>query len=348
MRIISVDPLSDPRWASLSRLASANVFHSPAWIAALRDCYGFNPRAHLVVDSAGVAQGGIAFCEIDDELGGRLVSLPFSDSCDPLLPNPAAWPLLRQRLGEHRLPVTLRVLEASFLEDDSAFEVAKRARWHTLDVTRPLDAIRSRFTDTTRRAIAKAERMDLAVRPLVGEAGLACFVRLHVRLRKGKYRLLAQPHAFFSAIASRFEEIGGWYPLGVWHGDELLAATIYLRWGDTLFYKFNASERGDGLSLRPNNLLVWAGIALATQLGLKAVDLGPSDDDQSGLIRFKRGFGAAERELRFLTWRPSGVQPQRGAELRAVLGEMTRLFTAPAIADDISEAAGATLYRLFA
>jgi hypothetical protein len=32
----------------------------------------------------------------------------------------------------------------------------------------------------------------------------------------------------------------------------------------------------------------------------RALDLGPSDDNQPGLIRFKREFGAAERELRFL------------------------------------------------
>ena len=348
MRVVSVDPLSDPRWETLAALPSAVVFHSRAWIAALKDTYGLEPRAYVVVGEAEAPLGGIAFCEIDDALGRRLVSLPFSDTSDPLLSDIAAWPLLRERLGAHGLPVTLRALDASLLHDDPDFTVAKRARWHRLDVTGPLDMIRRGFADATRRAVAKAERADVSVRPLIGEAGLASFVQLHVRLRKHKYRLLAQPHAFFSAIANRFEEIGGWYPLGAWHGDTLLAATIYLRWGDTLYYKFNASEQGDGLALRPNDLLVGAGILLAKELGLKAVDLGPSDDDQPGLIRFKRGFGAAEHELCFFRWRPPAAEPERKSEFRDVLGEMTRLFTAPSVADDVTEAAGAALYRYFA
>jgi hypothetical protein len=347
MRVLSVDPLSDPRWTELRRLPAAGLFHSPPWMAALKDCYGFVPQAFVVVDEANTARGGVAFCEIDDELGRRIVSLPFSDACDPLLASAAAWPSLKKRLGEYGLPVTLRTLDSSsFLHDDGDLAIGKRARWHTLDVTDPLDMVRTRFSDSTGRAIAKAERAGVVVRPLVGDAGLGDFFRLHVRLRKRKYRLLAQPRTFYAAIAHRFQPTG-WYPLGAWHGDHLLAATIYLRWGDTLYYKFNASD-ADGLALRPNNLLVWAGIRLAKELGLKAVDLGPSDDDQPGLIRFKREFGAAERELRFLKWTPPGTGPERGAELRGTLGEMTRLFTAPAVADGITEEAGAALYRFFA
>jgi len=41
-----------------------------------------------------------------------------------------------------------------------------------------------------------------------------------------------------------------------------------------------------------NSLLVWAGMTLGRALDCRALDLGPSDDDQPGLIRFKRQFGA--------------------------------------------------------
>ncbi len=250
-------------------------------------------------------------------------------------------------MGEQGFPVTLRALDPHLLGSDPEFVPIKHARWHTLDVTDELDLLRRRFSDATRRAVAKAERAGVVVRPLVGDAGLDAFTSLHVRLRKRKYRLLAQPQAFFGAIRDRFQPTKGWHLLGAWHQDALLAATLYLSCGDTLYYKFNASQP-DGLALRPNNLLVWAGIMLAKELGLKAVDLGPSDDDQPGLIRFKRGFGSASRELRFLRWTPCVEKAGHGAELRGVLGEMTRLFTAPRVADDVSKAAGETLYRLFA
>jgi CelD/BcsL family acetyltransferase involved in cellulose biosynthesis len=347
MPVISIDPVIDTRWGVLGTAPGAGLFHSPPWMAALRNAYGFEPRAYLAVDAAGAARGGVAFCEIDDLLGRRLVSLPFSDVCDPLLLEPGAWPSLRDRLAEHAAPLSLRCLDDSFLAGDPEFAVTKRARWHTLALDAPADLLRGRFGDTTRRALAKAERAGVVVRPLEGEGGLDGFVRLHARLRKRKYRMLSQPPAFFAAIAEQFRAIGGWYPLGAWHGDRLLAATVYLKWGDVLYYKFNASDP-DGLALRPNNLLVWAGLELAVSLGCRALDLGPSDDNQPGLIRFKREFGAAERELRFLKRVLAGYAGEPGAELRPVLGEVTRLLTLPALADEVTAAAGASLYRYFA
>jgi hypothetical protein len=347
MQVISIDPITDPRWAALAGAPGAGLFHSPAWIAALRSAYGFAPRAWVAVDGGGASRGGVAYCEIDDLIGRRLVSLPFSDVCDPLLPDPGAWAPLRARLVDRGLPLVLRCLDDGFLAGDPEFAITKRARWHTLSLGAPADTLRGRFGDTTRRAIAKAERAGVAVRPLEGDRELAGFMRLHAQLRKRKYRLLAQPPAFFGAIAEQFRAIDGWYPLGAYLGDRLLAATVYLRWGDTLYYKFNASDP-EGLALRPNNLLVWAGLKLAVSLGCRALDLGPSDDDQPGLIRFKREFGATERELRFFKRTPEGYPGERGAELRPVLGEMTRLLTSPAVTDDVTAAAGAVLYRYFA
>jgi lipid II:glycine glycyltransferase (peptidoglycan interpeptide bridge formation enzyme) len=199
----------------------------------------------------------------------------------------------------------------------------------------------------TRRAIRKAERSGIRVRSLEGEAGLAGFVRLHQRLRKRKFRLLAQPPAFFAALAAHFEAVAGWHPLGAFLDDRLLAASIFLRWGDVLYYKFNASDP-EALALRPNNLLIWAGMQLAHALGCRVLDLGPSDLDQPGLIRFKQGFGAAERDLRFLRWTPPGALAHEDPAPRRALGELARMFTAPEVPDELSGRAGATLYRFFA
>src|SRR5262245_36631100 len=76
--------------------------------------------------------------------------------------------------------------------------------------------------------------------------------------------------------------------------------------------------------------------------------LGPSDDDQPGLIRFKRDLGAQEKELRFLRYTPPGWPPERGAEVGRLLGQLTRLLTPPDVPDEVTERAGAVFYRLFA
>jgi lipid II:glycine glycyltransferase (peptidoglycan interpeptide bridge formation enzyme) len=201
------------------------------------------------------------------------------------------------------------------------------------------------LTAPTRQAIRKAKRTGVEVRPLSRQDGCEGFYGLHVALRKNKYHLLAQPLAFFQAIARRFGD--SWIPHGAFLGDRLIAATVYLRWGDTLYYKFNASAQ-DALEVRPNNLLVWAGVLLAQSLGCRNLDLGPSDDDQPGLIRFKRGFGAEQQRLQVLQWAPPGWRDMHSAQVRCALGDMARLLTAPEVPDDITARAGTSFYRFFA
>ena len=70
-------------------------------------------------------------------------------------------------------------------------------------------------------------------------------------------------------------------------------------------------------------------------------------DDQPGLIRFKRNFGADERELRFLRWTPPGWR-EDGSGARRMLSEMTHLLTEPSVPDGVAARAGDELYRYFA
>ena len=347
MRIATVDPAVDPAWAALLARHGTSLFHSPPWLGALRDAYGFTASAAIVEGRAGEPLAGIAYCDVDDLLGRRILSLPFSDACDPLVESAPAWNQLFRSLAAHGVPVRLRCLDNPLVRADRRLTVAKRARWHTLPVAASDAAQWPALAGSTRRAIRKAERSGVVIRPLAGTEGLREFHGLHVALRKRKYRLLAQPPAFFEALRRQFKAADGWFPLGARLGPRLIGAALFLRWGDTLYYKFNASAL-DALAVRPNSLLVWAGVALARSLGCSRLDLGPSDDDQPGLIRFKRNFGAAERELCVLDYLPPGWRDDRAGELRQLLGRLTTLLTAAEMSDDIAGEAGTLLYRYFA
>jgi CelD/BcsL family acetyltransferase involved in cellulose biosynthesis len=347
VRLVTVDPACDPAWVGLLGRHPASLFHSPPWLAALREAYGFVTRAHVVQDAAGASIAGLAFCEIDDLLGRRILSLPFSDACDPLVGAAEPWERLYAALTAAGLPMRLRCLDNPVLREDRRFAVTRRAHWHTMPVTGGVDALWSSLAGPARRAIRKAERSGVEIRPLAGGEGVGEFRRLHVALRRRKYRMLAQPLAFFEALRHHFTPVNGWFPVGAFVGPRLVAATVYLRWGDTLYYKFNASSLDD-LNLRPNSLLVWAGIRLARSLGCNRLDLGPSDDDQPGLIRFKRNFGAVERELRVLDYRPPGWRDDRADAVRRLLGDLTSLLTAAELSDEVAARAGTLLYRFFA
>jgi CelD/BcsL family acetyltransferase involved in cellulose biosynthesis len=342
---VAVDPILDQRWTALLDSPRAGLFHSPPWFRALADTYGLAIQARIATDSSGRPVGGFAFVELDDALGARITSLPFTDACDPLAESRDCWSSLLDPFLAGNRPVQLRCLDQPFAEVDPRLTVSKRARWHSLSLDPGRD-VEAGFHDATGRAIRKAERMGVVTRRL-GAAEIPEFHSLHVRLRKEKYRLLAQPIGFFEALARRFGEVDGWFPLGAYAGERLIAAAVYLRWGDVLYYKFNSSAP-DTLGFRPNDLLVKAGIDLARSLGCRALDLGPSDDNQPGLIRFKRHFGATERELRFLRYVPAGWHDARGDAMRSLLGDVTRVLTAPEVPDSLTRDAGRQLYRWFA
>src|SRR5262245_8974230 len=89
--VSSFDPLSDPRWNDLLAWhPTASAFHTPAWLWALRRSYGYQPVAYTT-SAPGVPLGdGMVFCRVESWLTGRrLVSLPFSDHCTPLVERPA-------------------------------------------------------------------------------------------------------------------------------------------------------------------------------------------------------------------------------------------------------------------
>src|SRR5271154_5240006 len=86
MRINQIGPTRDARWAELlERHPQASVFHSVAWLQTLRYTYGYEPVAFTTSSPAAELNNGLVFCQVNSWLTGRrLISLPFSDHCEPL------------------------------------------------------------------------------------------------------------------------------------------------------------------------------------------------------------------------------------------------------------------------
>src|ERR1700675_3897009 len=108
MSVYEIDPLSDHRWHELlQQHPRASIFHSCAWLDALRQTYQYEPVAYTTTAPGAPLKNGWVFCRIRSWLtGGRLVSLPFSDHSEPLINDPAALQeislaLLRDREQEH-------------------------------------------------------------------------------------------------------------------------------------------------------------------------------------------------------------------------------------------------------
>jgi lipid II:glycine glycyltransferase (peptidoglycan interpeptide bridge formation enzyme) len=76
----------------------------------------------------------------------------------------------------------------------------------------------------------------------------------------------------------------------------LLAGSIFLMFGQTVFYAFNGRRRED-LSLRPNDVIQWRAIQDACRDGFRRYDFGEVGENQHGLAEFKSKWGAERRQL---------------------------------------------------
>ncbi|MBI2861639.1 MAG: GNAT family N-acetyltransferase [Chloroflexi bacterium] len=344
LRIEQADPRSDPRWQRLVQERPSSVFHSPGWMQALTDTYGLDFQAYILTDSSGNPKAGVPFSPISDIRGQRMVTLPFCDYCDPLVSEQEEWRSLITALLGEQMPVSLRCLYSPLPLADERFAIAKEAKWHGLDITPNLDALWQSLDGSARRCIKKAQRQGVAVQVAQGKEELRAFYDLHLRTRKYKYSLLAQPYCFFENIWRRFLADGLGALLVAVRGSEIIGGVLFLEWKDTVYYKFSASA-SDDLMYRPNDLIIWEAIKCYKQKRFRFLDFGLSDLDQPGLVRYKRKFASHELTATYLRSRLFIEDGQRAAKL---LAGLSSLFSDASVPDDISEKAGALLYSYFA
>lgn len=346
MKTIFVDPGTDPLWKRLVEQNRSSVFHSPAWIRVLAETYGFEGGAQVILDEAGKPKAGIPFFRIADIIGERMVILPFSDYFDPLIDNLDQWHCLTEKLIGKGCPVAVRCLHNNLPLADNRFTLVNRAKWHGMDLRPDLDTLWHRLHSSARRAIKKAQRGGVVVHIAEHKELLRAFFEMHLKVRKYKYRLLAQPYRFFEYIWHHFVEAKNGLLMVATYQNEIIGGVMFLEWKGTLFYKFNASKM-DQLAFRPNDLLIWEGIIYGKAKGFTYLDFGLSDWNQDGLVRYKRKFATEEKTISFLKYMPDGTPAQQERQIRQLLPHLTNLFTDATVPDYVTERAGDILYRLF-
>ena len=105
--------IDDPRWSEfVDSHPDAGPFHLPAWASLIADCYRFEAFALTVQDGDGELLAGLPVIAVRSPRGGRRwVSLPFTDSCPPLLRADVAPDEVFAAIDEHVLAAPVRGLE---------------------------------------------------------------------------------------------------------------------------------------------------------------------------------------------------------------------------------------------
>jgi lipid II:glycine glycyltransferase (peptidoglycan interpeptide bridge formation enzyme) len=298
-----VDPLVDGRWQKLvERHGDASVFHTTAWLDALRRTYGYEP---LVVTKSNGKEltNGIVLCRICCRwTGNRIVSLPYSDHCEPLAQDVGEVRALVDHLLKLRGSEACKYVELrprSYRPEMSdSFAPAAQFYAHTIDLRNSLQHIMGEFHEScVLRKIRRAERERLACESGTSESLLSAFYNLQVLTRR-RHHLPPQPLLWFRNLVHCF---GNALSIRIAFKDErAVAGILTLTHRQTLVYKYACSDPRFS-HLGGTALLLWNAIQEAHRAGLQQIDMGRSDVHQKGLIAFKERWGCKRSELTY--WR---------------------------------------------
>lgn len=303
MAIYRIDPLHDPRWDDfLQEHPHASVFHTRAWLQALRATYGYEPVAFTDAVPGKALTNAIVFCRIKSFLtGSRLVSLPFADHCDPLVTSPVDLINLlshvQQTLASEACQYfELRCLRSTPTDIEQHATLAKSFALHILDLRPNVETLFRHFHKSCiQRKVRRAEREGLVYEEGRCNELVRHFYRLLVLTRR-RHGLPPQPLAWFLNLR---DSLGSALKVRIISKETRpIAGIVTLRYKERLVYKYGASDaRLHSLGAMP--LLFWRTIQEAKALPLCEVDLGRSDWEDRGLIAFKDHLGASSSTLNY-------------------------------------------------
>ena len=301
--LFALDPLRDKRWRELTNAHPASsVFHKPEWLSALQSSYGYEPVVYTTCEPSADLTSGIVFCKVKSWLTGRrLVSLPFSDHCDPLVENSAEHDdlLLRVRAsvdgGEWDYcevrPVRFAPGAATMLGQSN------RYFWHSIDLRPSLENIFKTLHSSVQRKIRRAERESLTYAEGNSELLLQQFYKLVIVTRR-RQNLPPQPIKWFRSLIAN---LGANLKIRVASKDSMpIASILTLNHSPTVTYKYGCSDARMH-ALGGMALCFWSTIQQAKDAGYETLDLGRSDTTNSGLIAFKEHWGGVRSDLSY--WR---------------------------------------------
>jgi Acetyltransferase (GNAT) domain len=343
VKIHVLDPLEDRRWDELvARHPRASVFHQRGWLEALNRTYGYEPYVLTTAPFDEPLENGVAVCRVSSWITGtRLVSLPFSDHCEPLLNERIEaedftnW--IREACDVQQWKyVELRPLLTSYGRNNGLQPSC--SYWHhELDLRPSLVQIFRRLhKNSFQRKIQRAQREGLTYEVGGCERLMSEFYRLLLRTRR-RHQLLPQPRAWFKHLLECMRHN---LQISLARKDGIpIAAMLTLRHRSFVVYKYGCSdEKCHNLGGMP--FLFWKLVEQSKASGAEAIDFGRTDMNNEGLINFKDRLGTSRKLLTYYRYTKTS---KRGM---ATLGDsrVVRQFFS-FLPEAVFSGAGRILYR---
>ncbi len=342
LAINELDPLTDRRWPEfVNSHPESSIFHTREWLASLHSTYRYQPIA-FTTSNLSQLDHALVFCKIKSSFtGSRLVSLPFSDHCQPLADAEQTKEIIDILQAGSRAQslkyIEFRPLKVDTSHRSSAIFDAKKFRYQAIDLRKESNVLYKNLHESCiRRKIKRAEKEGLVYEEGSSEQLLQDFRELFLLTRR-RHELPPPPRVWSLNLAHFFGER---LKIHVVRKDSIPVASILtITHKETIVYKYGCSNASYS-HMGGTPYLFWKVIQQAKAVGLVEFDLGRSDYDDSGLITFKEHLGAKTDDLIYLRNTP----PKAATSLPSALASFVRpLFSR--LPNPVFEGVGNLLYR---
>jgi CelD/BcsL family acetyltransferase involved in cellulose biosynthesis len=344
MSISTLNPLNDTRWTRfVDRHPRASIFHTRDWLEALRRTYGYEPIVYTTASTGQELDNGLVFCKVNSWLTGRrLVSLPFSDHCEPLVDIREEWEVLIAFVREEMDREEYKYLEIRPLTGvpelgiEAEMTLGTSFYLHTVDLRLELEErLRTFHKSCVQRKIRRAEREGISCVQGRSPELVRYFYQLLMATRR-RHRLPPQPLEWFENLV---DCLGEMLTIRVALMGQLpIASILTLSFKDRVTYKYCCSnERFHNLG--GMQLLLWRTIQEGRERGAQVLDLGRTAMDHVGLADYKDHWGSTRSLLTYFRYPPVN----RRHTVRKWTGGVAR-YAFARLPDPFLTAAGRFLY----
>ena len=294
-----IDPVNDARWDSfVDRHPQGTIYQHSSWMKVLARTYGHaRPLCFAIEGPQRDIHAAIPCFIVKSKLTGtRIVSLPFSSYCDPLLDDKRDFAILLDRIIQEAESISasyyeLRAFRNQDLIEDDRLKPHSYHKIHVLDIKEGFEQVKRAFhKDCIVRSVKKAQKSGVAIRQGCSEHDLKQFYFIHATTRK-RQGFPIQPYKFFRNMWEILYPQGYFTLLLAEANKRSIAGVVLFKFKDTVSFEHGACIP-KYLAVRPNHLLLWTAIEKACSEGYRYFDFGKTPPENKGLLDFKSRWGA--------------------------------------------------------
>jgi hypothetical protein len=305
----------------------SSIYHHPAWLKAIENTFKHKAFYLLLEDNQSNITGLYPFIFLKSKITGkRIVSLPFSSYCNPLLPKDRIKEAISFLIDtfKNKTRIDLRILD-KYTEELNNFSHSEDFVTHILELNSNIQKTFDSFHPTSVRAsIRRAEKKNLTIRFGDSESDLKFFYNLETSLRK-RLLLPPLPFSFFSNVYREMKPLNLIFLPLVEKDNIPIAAGFILRFKDTYYLEYTASDKSN-IGLYPNHKLFWEVIKLAQDNGASRIDFGRTSLDNESLIIFKEKWCAKKTTIHNSVYPKRGIIKDRQSVLKKYLMKLNTLL----------------------